>query len=128
MPEAGRVDLTVSGLLSDFFQTIMTEEISLETFTHLVDLAALELTLEQAEYLRAQLNNQLRSIHELAAIELPEGVLPAAHGVPYTAENSQPPREDRWVPCANASEIIDQVPQVDGGYVIVPDIPHTTLE
>lgn len=106
----------------------MTEEISKEIFKHLVDLAALELEPEEAEYLRGQLNNQLRAINELAAIPLPDEIPPAAHGVPYGPENSQGPRDDTWQPYANTAGIMDQVPQVEDGFIVVPDIPHTTLE
>ncbi len=106
----------------------MTEEITLDIFQHLVDLAALELDPVEAEYLRVQLNNQLRAIAELAAIPLPGDIPPAAHGVPYTVVNSQPPRADVWQPCLNPADIIDQAPQVDEGYIVVPDIPHKALE
>lgn len=106
----------------------MTEQISPETFAHLVDLAALELTAEEAEYLRRQLNNQLNAIHELEAIPLDEDVAVTSHGVPYTVENSPTPREDVWQPYANPEEILAQAPQAEDGYIIVPDIPHTNLE
>lgn len=106
----------------------MSDEISLDVFNHLVDLAALELTAEEATYLREQLNAQLLAIHQLSAIPLPADVPAAAHGIPYTAHNSQGLREDKWLPYADTAAIIDQVPEVDGGYVVVPDIPHTTLE
>ena len=50
----------------------MSETITPELFAHLVDLAALELSPEEGEYIRAQLNNQLKAIHELEAIPLDE--------------------------------------------------------
>lgn len=106
----------------------MSDEISLEVFQHLVELAALELTAEEAAYLRVQMNQQLLSIHQLGAIPLDEDVPPAAHGVRYEAANSQALRQDEWLPFADTAAIIGQVPDVDGGYVVVPDIPHTTLE
>ena len=40
---------------------------------------------EEAEYLRRQLNNQLKAIHELEAIPLDESLPVTSHGVPYTA-------------------------------------------
>ena len=55
----------------------MSDPITPEIFAHLVDLAALELSPEEAEYLRRQLNNQLKAIHELEAIPLDEA--PAGH-------------------------------------------------
>src|SRR5512133_1227343 len=62
----------------------MNEQINQETFAHLVDLAALQLTTGDAEYLRQQLNNQLKAIQELEAIPLDEDVPVTSHGVPYT--------------------------------------------
>lgn len=106
----------------------MTDQITKEIFQHLVDLAALDLEPDEAEYLRGQLNNQLRAIHELAAIPLPADTPPAARGVPYTPENSQPLREDVWLPSQDAAAILSQTPQTEDGFIVVPDIPHTTLE
>ena len=106
----------------------MTDMISPETFAHLVDLAALQLDAAEAEYLRQQLNNQLKAIHELEAIPLEEDVPVTSHGVPYTVETSPTPREDVWVPYPNPQAILEQAPQAEDGYIIVPDIPHTILE
>jgi aspartyl-tRNA(Asn)/glutamyl-tRNA(Gln) amidotransferase subunit C len=106
----------------------MTEEITPDVFAHLVDLAALELDPQEAEYIRQQLNNQLKAIHELAAIPLDESLPITAHGVPYDEGNSQSPRADRWAACPNPDEILEQAPQFEDGYIIVPDIPHTALE
>ena len=62
----------------------MTEEITRDLFDKLVDLAALELEDDEAEYIRRQLNDQLAAIRELAAVPLEEDTPPAAHGVSYT--------------------------------------------
>ena len=104
------------------------QEISRETFDHLVELAALELGEDEADYLLTELNNQISAIHELEAIEITEDVPPALHGVPCTPESSPPLRKDNWDACEDAEAIIEQSPIVDDGFVIVPDIPHTTLE
>lgn len=106
----------------------MNERISAETFAHLVDLAALAIDAAEGEYLRQQLNNQLQAIHELEAIPLEETVPITSHGVPYTAETSPVPREDVWRPYPNPQDIIGQAPLAEDGYIIVPDIPHTSLE
>ncbi len=106
----------------------MTEQINKETFAHLVDLAALQLTAEEAEYLRQQLNNQLNAVHELEAIPLDEDAVITSHGVSFTAEISSAPRADVWLPYPNPQTILDQAPQVEDGYIIVPEIPHTDLE
>ncbi len=106
----------------------MSEPISQEVFEHLVTLAALELEPDEAEYLRRQLNNQLKAIHELEAIPIPEDTPLAAHGVPYPPAVSQTPRADKLTPSPDVAAILAQAPQVEDGYIIVPDIPHTELE
>jgi aspartyl/glutamyl-tRNA(Asn/Gln) amidotransferase C subunit len=106
----------------------MNELIDQETFAHLVDLAALQLDAGEAEYLRHQLNSQLNAIHELEAIPLEDDVPAARHGVTYTPAVSPEPREDTWVPYPHPEEILEQAPQTEDGYIVVPDIPHTNLE
>jgi aspartyl-tRNA(Asn)/glutamyl-tRNA(Gln) amidotransferase subunit C len=106
----------------------MSEQITPEIFDHLVDLAALELSADQAEYLRKQLNNQLKAIRELEAIPV-DGNLPISlHGVPYDVAESPTPREDKWHPYPDAKAILSQAPQLEDDYIVVPDIPHTTLK
>ena len=106
----------------------MTDEITPEIFEHLVELAALELDPAQSEYLRHQLNNQLKAIHELEAIPLDASIPPALHGVHYPPESSPALRPDTWQPCPDAADILAQAPETEDGYIIVPDIPHTKLE
>ncbi len=106
----------------------MSDPITPELFEHLAGLAALELNQEQADYLRRQLNNQLKAIEELQDIPLEEGLPPAAHGVPFTREISAPPRPDQWLPFPDPQAILAQAPQVEEHYILVPDIPHTELE
>ncbi len=72
----------------------MTENISPELFIHLVHLASLELDPEESDYLRDQLNKQMKAIEELEAIPLDPATPLAAHGVPYTALISQKFRGD----------------------------------
>jgi len=106
----------------------MSDPITVEVFNHLVGLAALELTTDQAEYLRTQLNNQLKVIEELKAIPIDEEVPISLHGVPYEKAGSSLPREDEWKPYGDPAGIVAQAPQVEDGYIVVPDIPHTTLK
>jgi aspartyl-tRNA(Asn)/glutamyl-tRNA(Gln) amidotransferase subunit C len=106
----------------------MSDQITIDIFNHLVQLAALDLTPDQAEYLRRELNNQLKAINELAAIPLDENIPINLHGVAYPPEISQPPRQDEWIAYADPAGIIEQAPESEDGYIIVPDIPHTTLE
>jgi aspartyl-tRNA(Asn)/glutamyl-tRNA(Gln) amidotransferase subunit C len=106
----------------------MSETITIETFEHLVNLAALQLTPAEAEYIRQQLNNQLKVIQELAAIPLDQDVTITSHGVPYTELSSPAPRDDVWQPYPNVEDIISQAPQTEDGYIVVPEIPHTDLE
>ena len=106
----------------------MCEQITQEIFDHLVALAALELNADQAEYLRRQLNNQLKAIHELEAIPLDENVPISLHGVPYDEPGSAQPREDVWRKCPDVQAILDQAPQIEERYIVVPDIPHIELK
>ncbi len=106
----------------------MNDEISPELFEHLVSLAAFAFDPEEAEYLRRELNHQLKAVRQLEAVPLDADVPPAMHGVPYTDQTRPPLREDVWEPCDNPDEILAQAPQVEDGYIIVPDIPHTELD
>lgn len=106
----------------------MSDYITPETFKHLVKLAELEMDAEEAEYLRGELNKQLNAIKELEAIPLDEDVPLSLHGVPYSLANSQALREDEWKPFENVEGIMSQVPEVIDDHVVVPDIPHKTLE
>jgi aspartyl-tRNA(Asn)/glutamyl-tRNA(Gln) amidotransferase subunit C len=105
----------------------MAEAITAEIFDHLVELAALELEPDEAEYLRAQLNSQLNAIRELEAMEIDPGVGITSHGVPYTPEISAAPRADVATSSDLADAILKQAPELDGRYLVVPDIPHTEL-
>jgi aspartyl-tRNA(Asn)/glutamyl-tRNA(Gln) amidotransferase subunit C len=102
--------------------------ISPETFNHLVELAALALDAEEAEYLRGELNNQLKAVTELEAIPLDFDTPVTSHGVAYTAASSPAPRADTWQPYENPAGILEQAPQSEDGYFIVPDIPSTELD
>lgn len=104
------------------------EEITPDVFEKLVKLAALELEPEEAEYLRGQLNNQLRTVHELVDIPLSADVPLASHGVPYPVEISSALRKDSWMPFAQPEEILEGAPQTEENYFVVPEIPHTRLE
>jgi len=105
----------------------MTEKISPELFKHLVHLAALELRPGEADYLRDQLNKQLKAIEELEAIPVDPKTPLAAHGVPYTAENRQKFRGDVWLATPNPEAILAQAPETEDGYIIVPETPHTEI-
>ena len=108
--------------------TAPKEEITKEVFNHLVQLAALDLEGSQADYLLGELNKQLASIRELEAIDLADDVPAASYGVTYPPEHKPALREDIWEPSPEAGAITAQAPQFEDGYIIVPDIPHTTLE
>lgn len=104
------------------------EAIDRELFDHLVQLAALELEPVEAEYLRRELNNQLDAIRELEAIPLESDTPVTSHGVPYTEQSSPPIREDEWIPYPEPEAILEQAPETEDGYLVVPEIPHTELE
>ena len=102
--------------------------ITQELFNHLVGLASLELSEEEAEYLRQELNNQLRAIDELEAIPLGDDSEVTTHGVSYSKQITPDARDDQWEACPNPEDILTQAPEVRDGYVVVPDIPHTDLD
>ena len=106
----------------------MSDAMDRPTFDHLVVLAALELDENQASYLHRELNHQLNAIRELEAIPLGDDIPITSHGVPFTAEISPPLRQDEWQPYADPAAIVGQAPESEGGYYVVADIPHTTLE
>jgi aspartyl-tRNA(Asn)/glutamyl-tRNA(Gln) amidotransferase subunit C len=106
----------------------MSDPITPEIFNHLVNLAALELDPQEAEYVRRELNNQLKAIHELEAIPLDGAVTITSHGVPYTDQTSPAPRADEWIPYPHVQDLLAQAPELEDNYIVVPDIPHTTLE
>ena len=105
----------------------MRDEITPELFAHLVELAALELTPEESEYLRQQLNSQLKAIHELERIPVPDDVPPAAHGVAFGPNIRPALRADETRPCDQAQKILKQAPEAEEGYFVVPEIPHMEL-
>ena len=106
----------------------MSDEISPELFNHLVELAALELDAEEAQYLRTQLNNQLKAIHELETIPLDPATPVASHGVPYTPASSPSIRVDEPDPYPDPAGLLTGAPETQDGYIVVPDIPHQDLK
>ena len=103
-------------------------EISEEVFSHLVELALLRLTPEEARALRVQLNEQLKSIRELEDIEVSDDVPITSHGVPYARAIRPPLRADDPKICDEADDILDQAPSVQDRYIGVPDLPTEDLE
>ncbi len=99
-----------------------------EIFQHLVSLAALELDAEESEYLRRELNLQLQAIRDLESIELPTDLPITSHGVPYSSETRPELRQDHAEPSDKADDILEQAPEVEERFIVVPDIPHTELE
>lgn len=106
----------------------MTDQIDEKTFAHMVELAALELTGDEGDYLRQELNNQLRAIHELERIPLDENTAATSHGVPYTPQISAELREDKVESFPDVDAIMGQAPHSEEGYIVVPEIPHEELE
>ena len=106
----------------------MTDEITPQLFNHLVELAALELSPEEGNYLRGQMNNQLKAIHELAAIPIDADIKIASHGIKYTWEISAEIRSDEWIPFPDPDKLLAQAPEVDENYIVVPEIPHKDLD
>jgi len=106
----------------------MEHTITKEVFDHLVLLASLELTEVEAEYLRNQLNYQLKSIHEMESIPL-EGDIPVStHGIVYSPAIIPEIRKDEWKPFHEVEKILAQAPEIEDGYIVVPEIPHQELK
>lgn len=105
----------------------MSEQITRTVFDRLVELAALELNEKESEYIRGELNKQLTSIHELEAIPLDESTPVASHGVPYTLLTSPALRPDIIASHPNPARLLQTAPEVEGGYIVVPEIPHQNL-
>jgi len=97
-------------------------------FQHLVQLAAIELQAEEAEYLRRELNAQLTSIRDLEAIQIPDDLPITSHGVPYGPQIRPELREDEVLASDLADQILAQAPEVVDRYIVVPDLPRTELE
>jgi len=110
-----------------FKEADMEEKITREVFDKIVELAALELEEEEAEYIRQQLNGQLAAVAELEAVPLEENTPPAAHGVPYTEQISAEARADVHNPFKQTGDILNTAPEVDERYFVTPDIPHEDL-
>lgn len=106
----------------------MTERISREDFQKLADLASLELPEAEAEYLRKELNNQMISIEVLESIPIDAETGSAAHGLPYTDLNSPAPRPDETRQDPHREQILAQAPELEDGYIVVPDIAQEELE
>lgn len=101
--------------------------ISEEIFNHLVGLAALELSDEEAAYLRQELNDQLKAIRELESIEVSEDTPITSHGVPYGTGIRPGLREDHQEACPEADDILEGAPEVRDRFIVVPEIPHEDL-
>ncbi len=106
----------------------MSDEISPELFHHLAELAALELSPDEAEYLRRELNNQIKAIHELEAIPLDPDTPITLHGVPYTPATSPAIREDGVNSHPDPARLLQTAPETADGYIVVPEIPHQELK
>ena len=104
------------------------EPITGPIFQHLVQLAAIELQAEEAEYLRRELNAQLTSIRDLEAIQIPDDLPITSHGVPYGPQIRPELREDEVLASDLADQILAQAPEVVDRYIVVPDLPRTELE
>jgi aspartyl-tRNA(Asn)/glutamyl-tRNA(Gln) amidotransferase subunit C len=106
----------------------MSDEITPDLFSHLVELAAMELNPDEAEYLRKEMNNQLKAIHELVAIPIDSELPIASHGIPYSASISANIRPDEWNAYLDPGKLLAQAPEIDDGYIVVPEIPHKDLD
>ena len=103
------------------------DAISKEMFDEFVNVAEVELTPEEADSILAIMNEQLKVIHELAAIPVEADLPPVVHGNPFPVEIQAPLREDIWIPFEHPEEIVKSAPRCRDGYIISPDVAHQTL-
>ena len=106
----------------------MPEAITPEVFNKLVGLASLNVGDQEGEYLRQQLNNQLSSVAELEAIPLEEDLKVTSHGVAYTPQIAPEMRADEHVRYPEPGKIVENAPESEDGYFVVPNIPIERLE
>lgn len=106
----------------------MTDKISPEDFSRLAELASLELPPDEAEYLRKELNNQMISVEVLDSIPIDAETGTAAHGVPYDDYNSPTPRDDVALKDPHREDILKGAPELEDGFIVVPDISHEELD
>lgn len=106
----------------------MTETITRVMFASLARTAAMALTPDEAEHLRAEMNRQMEIIRRLESIRLDDSLTPAVHGNPYPEDIRAELRDDTPIPFENRGGIIDQVPHVKDGYIVSPDLKHKRLD
>ena len=99
-----------------------------EVFDHLVELAQFELIDAERDYLRAELNGQLKAIRQLEAMGVGADVPITSHGVPYGPAIRPPLRRDEIQGSPLADAIVQGAPKTQDRYLVVPDIPHEELE
>ena len=96
-------------------------------FAELVQTAALDLSPDEAESLRTELNQQMDIIRQLELIPLDENLSPVIHGNPYPSEIRCELRKDEWVPFEHPEDIIAQAPVFQDGCIVSPDVPHQRI-
>ena len=106
----------------------MTESVSRDMFASLTRTAALDLTPDEAERLRDEMNRQMAVIRRLEAIPLDDDLTPAVHGNPYQESVRAGLREDIPQDFANREGILEAVPRVKDGYIVSPDLSHRKLD
>ncbi len=106
---------------------MMKETITKEMFEDFCQVAELELTEEEAQSIRAKMNEQMKVIKELEAIPLDESLEPVIRGNPYPLEIQSSMRDDVWTPFDDPEAIIAQAPKSEEGYIVSPDVPHQKL-
>ena len=106
----------------------MTETITQDMFASLTRTAALNLTPDEAERLRAEMNRQMAVIRRLEAIPLDDDLTPAVHGNPYPESIRSGLREDNPQDFENREGILEAVPRVRDGYIVSPDLSHRKLD
>ena len=105
----------------------MDEVISIKTFSQLAAVGGIELTADEAEDLRGEINRQMRVIRQLEAIPLEDHIRPVIRGNPYPEGVRCELREDIPLPFGNSDGIIAQAPSVRDRCIVSPDVPHQRI-
>ena len=67
-------------------------------------------------------------IEVLESIPIDADTGAAAHGVPYSDYNSPVPRQEVSQKDPHRNAILNQAPELEDGYIVVPDISHEELD
>ena len=105
----------------------MDELISRDIFDELAAAGRISVSPDEAETLRAELNQQMAVIRQLESIPLETDVRPMIHGNPYPETIRCGLRGDIPASFDNTRGILAEAPKTQDGYIVSPDIVHRKI-